>query len=132
MKIHGNTYWKEHCFALNAELLVDKAIDLTYFGGCYGGNKKPTPFLCLLLKMLQIQPDKDIVFEFIKNEEYKYVRILGAFYLRMTGTPLEIYGYLEPLYNDYRRLRRRTDTGRAISHFRRYFHGAYRLRNCAC
>ena len=46
---------------------------LNYVGGVYGGNIKPTPFLCLILKMLQIQPHKDIVVEFIKNQEYKYV-----------------------------------------------------------
>ena len=33
--------------------------------------------------------------EFIKNEEHKYVRMLGAFYLRMVGKPLEVYQYLE-------------------------------------
>lgn len=58
-------------------------MELKDFGGCYGGNKKPTKFLCLTLKMLQIQPEKEIVIEFIKNEEYKYVRLLGAFYLRL-------------------------------------------------
>lgn len=60
--------------------------------------------MCLVLKMLQIQPDKDIIIEFIKNEDYKYVRILGAFYLRLVGRPLEVYQYLEPLYNDYRKV----------------------------
>jgi len=54
-----------------AELLVDKAMALDHIGGVYGGNIKPTPFLCLILKMLQIQPHKDIVIEFIKNPEYK-------------------------------------------------------------
>ena len=52
-------------------MLVDKAMSLNYIGGTYGGNTKPTPFLCLVLKMLQIQPEKDIVVEFIKNEDYK-------------------------------------------------------------
>lgn len=33
--------------------------------------------MCLLLKLLQLQPDKEIVVEFIKNEDYKYVRVLG-------------------------------------------------------
>ena len=51
-----------------AELLVDRAMELRYIGGHYGGNVKPTPFLCLILKMLQIQPDKDIIIEFIKND----------------------------------------------------------------
>jgi PRP38 family len=33
--------------------------------------------------------------EFIKNEDYKYVRLLGAFYLRLVGRPHEVYQYLE-------------------------------------
>ena len=44
---------------------------LDHIGGTFGGNIKPTPFLCLMLKMLQIQPEKDIVVEFIRNEDYK-------------------------------------------------------------
>ena len=28
----------------------------------------------------------------------------GAFYLRLVGKPLEVYQYLEPLYNDYRKV----------------------------
>ena len=35
----------------------------------------------------------------------------GAFYLRLVGKPLEVYQYLEPLYNDYRRIRLRTEEG---------------------
>lgn len=58
------------CFFL-AELVVDKAMELRFVGGVYGGNIKPTPFLCLTLKMLQIQPEKDIIVEFIKNEDFK-------------------------------------------------------------
>lgn len=54
-----------------AELLVDKAMEIDHVGGTFGGNIKPTPFLCLVLKMLQIQPEKEIVVEFIKNEDYK-------------------------------------------------------------
>ncbi|XP_030765726.1 pre-mRNA-splicing factor 38 [Sitophilus oryzae] len=105
-RIYDSKYWKEECFALTAELLVDKAMELRFIGGVYGGNIKPTPFLCLTLKMLQIQPEKDIVVEFIKNEEFKYVRALGAYYMRLTGSSLDCYKYLEPLYNDNRKLRR--------------------------
>lgn len=54
-----------------AETLVDKAMELDHFGGTFGGNRKATPFMCLTLKMLQIQPEKEIVVEFIKNEDYK-------------------------------------------------------------
>ncbi|CAH1773452.1 unnamed protein product [Owenia fusiformis] len=110
-RIYESKYWKEQCFALSAELLVDKAMELKYIGGVYGGNVKPTPFLCLVLKMLQIQPEKDIVIEFIRNEDFKYVRALGAYYLRLIGTSLDCYKYLEPLYNDYRKIKRQNRMG---------------------
>jgi pre-mRNA-splicing factor 38A len=61
LKVYSMTYWKEHCFGLNAETLVDKAMDLDHVGGTYGGNQKATDFLCLVLKMCQIQPEKEIV-----------------------------------------------------------------------
>jgi pre-mRNA-splicing factor 38A len=58
--------------------LVDRAIELDHVGGASGGNNKPTEFICLVLKMLQIQPDKDIVLEFIKNEDYKCVPLIDG------------------------------------------------------
>merc|ERR1739846_38206 len=111
-RIYDCKYWKEECFALTSELLVDKAMELRYVGGVYAGNIKPTPFLCLTLKMLQIQPEKDIVIEFIRNEDFKYVRALGAYYMRLTGTSLDCYKYLEPLLNDYRKIRIRDRDGK--------------------
>ncbi|ESO92368.1 hypothetical protein LOTGIDRAFT_66003, partial [Lottia gigantea] len=110
-RIYECRYWKEECFALTAALLVDKAMELKYIGGVFGGNVKPTDFLCLILKMLQIQPEKDIVVEFIKNEDFKYVRALGAIYMRLTGTSLDCYKYLEPLYLDYRKMKRMNRNG---------------------
>ncbi|GAB66601.1 splicing component, partial [Plasmodium cynomolgi strain B] len=80
-KIYESPYWKEKCFALT------------------------------LLKLLQIQPDKDIIYEYIKNEEFIYLRALGIFYLRLIGKSLEIYRYLEPILFDYRKLRIRLQNG---------------------
>jgi pre-mRNA-splicing factor 38A len=74
-----------------AETLVDKAMALDHVGGVFGGNYKPSKFLCLVLKMLQIQPDKDIVVEFIKNEDFKYVRAIGALYMRLVGSSIDCY-----------------------------------------
>jgi len=104
-KIYQTTYWKESCFALTAESLIEKAVELKGVGGTYGGQNAPTQFLCLILKMLQvrgrmpricmagftspcaqasrcastqIQPAKEIIIEYIKNEDFKYVRMLGG------------------------------------------------------
>lgn len=113
LKIYNDAYFKEKCFALTAETLVDRAIELKYIAGTYSGLGRPSKFLCLILKMLQIQPDNDIVLEFIKNEDYKYIRALGAFYWRLTAPQAsEVYANLEPLYKDYRRLAYRKEDGR--------------------
>ncbi|ORX92373.1 PRP38-domain-containing protein [Basidiobolus meristosporus CBS 931.73] len=109
-RIFESLYWKEECFALTAESLIDKAVALDCIGGVYG-NQKPTAFLCLTLKLLQLQPETEIVAELIKNEDFKYLRSLAAFYFRLVGSSKEIYQYLEPLLTDYRKLRYRTTSG---------------------
>lgn len=93
-------------------------------GGVYGGNQKPTDFLCLLLKLLQIQPEKEILLEYLQADEFKYVsfiyklfpqylcpyrylRALAAMYIRMTFRAVDVYEILEPLLKDYRKLRQR-------------------------
>jgi pre-mRNA-splicing factor 38A len=61
-----------------------------------------------VLKLLQIQPEKEIVVEFIKNEDFKYVRALGAFYMRMVGKPLDVYQVLKnknKKYEDFKYVR---------------------------
>jgi pre-mRNA-splicing factor 38A len=106
---------------LSAVTLIDKAIKLNAIGGTYD-NSKPTQFISLLLKLLQIQPEKEILVEYLLVEEYKcvfivvqsvmpdevlfrYLRALAAMYIRMTFRAAEVYQLLEPLLNDYRKLR---------------------------
>jgi len=98
-------FWNEECFDLTCETLVDKAMELKAVGGTYGGNNKATPFLCLILKMLQLNPSKDIIIEFINNQDFKYMSCLGAYYIRLTGHSVDVYKYLEHLYVDYRKIR---------------------------
>jgi len=62
-------------FALNtyrsAETLIDKTIELQSIGGVYA-NQKPTEFISLLLKLLQIQPEKEILVEYLRADEFKF------------------------------------------------------------
>ncbi|GJE97070.1 pre-mRNA-splicing factor 38 [Phanerochaete sordida] len=109
-RIYEDPYWKEHCFALTAETLIDKAIELKAIGGVYGNNK-PTEFMCLLLKLLQIQPEKEILLEYLQAEEFKYLRALAVMYIRMTFRAVEVYEILEPLLKDFRKIRYRNSGG---------------------
>ncbi|KAK2875067.1 hypothetical protein FQN49_001807 [Arthroderma sp. PD_2] len=154
-RITDSYYWKEQCFGLNAATLCDRAVELTHIGGTYGVGQKPTPFLCLAFKLLQLAPEKDVILEYLNfhdpeaDEEkdsgergenadvdegvddeqdkvdaailkatgdFKYLRALAAFYVRLTFEPVEIYKTLEPLLMDYRKLKRRTKEGFLLTH----------------
>lgn len=116
-KIYDSRYWKEECFGLTAVGVLEKAAKLKTLGGL------PTKFLCLVLKLLQIQPDsEDIIESFIQQEDFKYVRALGALYLRLTGRPDDIYNELEPLYRDYRKLRCRIFADWTLVHVDEFVH----------
>lgn len=118
-RIYDSMYWKEHCFALTAETLIDKAIELRSIGGVYG-NQKPTEFICLLLKLLQIQPEKEILVEYLRADEFKYLRALAAIYIRMTFRAVEVYDLLEPLLKDFRKLRMRSMAGYTLTFMDEY------------
>lgn len=127
-RITDSYYWKEQCFGLNAATLCDRAVELSSIGGTYGVSEKPTPFLCLAFKLLQLGPDRDVILEYLnfsdpgsgeENEEsgengvvktagdFKYLRALAAFYVRLTFDAPDVYKTLEPLLLDYRKIKRR-------------------------
>ena len=161
-RITESYYWKEQCFGLNAATLCDRAADLKFIGGTTGIMGKPTPFLCLAFKLLQLVPEKAIILEYLnfrgdeddekeegqngdgevqkgengdaesgeengakkaldlnaagKLGDFKYLRCLAAFYIRLAWEPVEIYKTLEPLLTDYRKIKRRLKDAFTLTH----------------
>lgn len=68
--------------------------------------------MCLVLRLLQLQPAKEIILEYILQEDFKYLRALGAYYWRLVAGSVEVYQELEPLLLDYRKLRVRLHDGK--------------------
>lgn len=113
-RIVDSYYWKEQCFGLNAATLLDRAVELTFIGGTYGASQRPTPFLCLAFKLLQLTPEREIIEYYLNQagEGFKYLRALAAFYVRLAFEKDEdIYTTLEPYLADFRKLKRRTRDG---------------------
>jgi pre-mRNA-splicing factor 38A len=122
-KIYDSRFWKEECFGMTAaDVLEGAAKTLKCVGGTFGGNHRPSKFLCLTLKLLQLQPDAELVQEFIQQDHFKTVKALGAFYLRLTGRPADIYDTLEPLYADYTKLQYRGVTEWKLLHMDEFIH----------
>lgn len=110
-RIYASLYWKEKCFGLTAESILDRALEMTSVGGSFGAQQKPTEFLCLLLKLLQLQPSEEIVLTYLSAEEHKYLRVLAALYYRFVFPSSKVYETLEPLLADFRRIRVRQRDG---------------------
>ncbi|ANB15077.1 Pre-mRNA-splicing factor 38A [Sugiyamaella lignohabitans] len=106
-RIYESLYWKEQCFGLDAATLCDKAVDLQFIGGHYA-NQRVSPFLCLTFKLIQLQPEEEIILEYLNQLDFKYLRAIAAFYVRLFFPAEHVYSLLEPLLQDYRKLRLRT------------------------
>lgn len=110
-RIYSCRYWKEKCFGLASDSLIDRALELKAVGGTFGAQQKPTEFLCLLLKLLQLQPAEEVILSYMQAEEHKYLRVLGAVYYRFAFGSKAIFMTLEPLLTDFRKLRKRQKDG---------------------
>lgn len=103
-RIYGSFYWKSECFGLNAATLCDRAVELTEVGGLYA-NQRPTPYLCLVLKLVLMQPEREIIEEMLYQPYFKYLTAVAAFYVRLCYVPKDVFELLEPMFADYRKLR---------------------------
>lgn len=117
-RIVDSYFYKEQCFAVNEADLVNRVVDHVHFvGGTYGSTQKPTPFLCLAFKLLQLAPRDRILREYLEfgGEKYKYLRALAVFYVRMTRRAKDVYTLLEPYLEDRRKLRRKGRAGTTLT-----------------
>lgn len=103
-RIQDSIYWKLNCFGIDSLRFVEKASDLQVIASGNQANQ-PSHFQCLLLKLLQIQPNKEIMLEFLNQKYFKYLSCIAMFYIRLCYKSKEVYELLEPFYNDYRKIR---------------------------
>lgn len=109
--IYNSRYWKEYCFGVSTANVATLATELRYVGGLFGPMRKPTPFICLLLKLLQLGPERDVIQEFVTQPHFKYATVLSLFYLRLVGDAADTYKTLEGSLSDYRKIAVRLDSG---------------------
>lgn len=109
-RITDSYFYKEQCFALNEADIVDRVVEhVRFIGGTSGMTQKPSPFLCLAFKLLELSPSDAVVAEYLAygGEHFKYLRALACFYLRLTRRAKDVYETLEPYLADRRKLRRK-------------------------
>ena len=119
-RVFNSYYWKEKCFGLTSETIIDKILELKYIGGMNHSSNQPTDFICLFIKMLQLNPSEEIIDEYLSDPDLKYLRALTALFIRFAYPPAKIYSKLEKLYCDYKKLVILKSKGYAIIHMDEY------------
>ncbi|KAK1242732.1 hypothetical protein MKX08_005544 [Trichoderma sp. CBMAI-0020] len=117
-RIVDSYFYKEQCFALNEADIIDRVVEhVSFIGGTHGASQKPSPFLCLAFKLLELAPSDAIIQEYLSygGEHFKYLRALACFYVRMTRQAKDVYTTLEPFLEDRRKLRRKARAGTSLT-----------------
>ncbi|TGJ87951.1 hypothetical protein E0Z10_g864 [Xylaria hypoxylon] len=117
-RIIDSYFWKEQCFGVNEADIVDRVVDhVSFIAGTYGDNQKPSPFLCLAFKLLQLGPGDAVLREYLSygGDRFKYLRALAVFYVRLTRKAEHVFKTLEPFLEDRRKLRRRGRAGAKVT-----------------
>ncbi|KAK3365234.1 PRP38 family-domain-containing protein [Lasiosphaeria ovina] len=117
-RIVESYFYKEQCYGVNEADIVDRVVEhVDFIGGTYGISQKPSPFLCLAFKLLQLAPNDAVLDEYLRfgGDKFKYLRALAAFYIRLTRADKDVYTTLEPLLEDRRKLRRKGRAGTSLT-----------------
>ncbi|KAI0967891.1 PRP38-domain-containing protein [Xylaria arbuscula] len=118
-RIVESYFYKEQCFGVNEADIIDRVVShVSFIGGIYGETQKPTPFLCLLFKLLQLAPSDEVLQVYLEygGDKFKYLRALACFYVRLTRKAEDVFKTLEPFLVDLRKLRRRGRVGVKVTH----------------
>lgn len=101
-RVFDSLYWKQYCFNINAATILDRAIEIGCIGNQEQGGGRPFPFMCLLVKLIQLMPQREIVEFYVDQEKFKYLKVLGLVFIRLVYRDKR---RLETELRDYRKLR---------------------------
>jgi pre-mRNA-splicing factor 38A len=117
-KIVRSLYWTTKAARLEILPLVELVVDLQYIGGVFGEYRTPTPYMCLMYRMLQLAPAPELVATMWQQDVHKYLRVFALHYLRLVAGKKDQVAIDDlPLFIDdvmgldYRKLRVRDSAG---------------------
>jgi pre-mRNA-splicing factor 38A len=117
-RIVDSYFYKEQCYGINEADVVDRVVEhVSFIGGVYSTTQKPSPFLCLAFKLLQLAPSDAVLAEYLHHggDKFKYLRALACFYIRLTRPDRDVFATLEPFLADRRKLRRKARAGTSLT-----------------
>lgn len=107
-RVQDSLFYKQYLHLTNELLLLPVVVDHVHFVAGTDANNRPSPFLCCLVRMLEIEPPLEIIRLYLDQNgyrEFKYLTALTLLYCRMVMSPRDFYPLYDEYIKDYRRLR---------------------------
>eukprot|EP00672_Neobodo_designis_P010362 CAMPEP_0174860776 /NCGR_PEP_ID=MMETSP1114-20130205/49991_1 /TAXON_ID=312471 /ORGANISM="Neobodo designis, Strain CCAP 1951/1" /LENGTH=160 /DNA_ID=CAMNT_0016095761 /DNA_START=69 /DNA_END=547 /DNA_ORIENTATION=+ len=116
-KVLRSSYWLGRCADATFLDVVALAADLDFVEGMRGEAEmaQPTPFVCLIQRLCQLDPPPELIHELIDQKQLKYVRLLGILFVRLTvEDPVAVHAAIDVGLADFRMVRVREPLGAAV------------------
>lgn len=107
-RIQDSIFYKQHLYLTNeATILPVITQNIHYIAGTDSVGR-PSPYLCCLLRLLELEPSEEILDIYIDQlgyNEFKYLTALIIHYTRLVFPSGYVYNKLDSYYEDFRKLR---------------------------
>lgn len=107
-RIQDSLFYKQYLYLTNEATILPIITSLVKYIGSTNANGKPTPFVCCFLRLLELEPSRDIIemcLHQLGTKEFKYLTALIMLYIRVVWSNEDVVTTLEPFYSDCRKLR---------------------------
>ncbi|RKP32828.1 PRP38-domain-containing protein [Metschnikowia bicuspidata] len=106
-RVQDSLFYKQYLHLTNEQTILPVIVEhVDYIGGT-DSNNRPSPFLCCLVRLLEIEPSPEVIELYLTQNgynEFKYLTALALLYSRMV-TGKDFFNMFDRFITDYRKLR---------------------------
>ncbi|WPK24558.1 hypothetical protein PUMCH_001837 [Australozyma saopauloensis] len=106
-RVQDSLFYKQYLHLTNEQTILSVIAEHVHFIGGTDSNNRPSPFLCSLVRLLEIEPSKEILELYLTQNgynEFKYLTAMTLLYCRMV-TGSTFFSFFDRYITDYRKLR---------------------------
>ncbi|KAI5970469.1 hypothetical protein CANMA_000520 [Candida margitis] len=107
-RIQDSIFYKQHLYLTNESTILPIITQHVHHVSGVDSVGRPSPFLQCLLRMLELEPSKEVINVFLDQlsyNEFKYLTALTLIYIRLVYPSEDVYNIFDKFAQDYRKLR---------------------------
>lgn len=107
-RIQDSIFYKQYLYLTNELTILPVIVNHVKYISGTDSMGRPSPFICSLLRLLELEPLKEIISICLNQmgyNEFKYLTALVLTYIRLVYSSDEVYIILDEYIKDYRKLR---------------------------